>query len=87
MLFKSGDRVRITFDGKTAEGEIFLACSSGLSITVSFNGRLGNYTGLMPLMWVEDHFVDLVQGQAVTITRMGRILPWPRSSAKVSQGG
>jgi hypothetical protein len=84
MLFKTGDPVRINYDGKTIDGEIFLACSTGLSITVTFNGSLGNYTGLMPLMWVEDHYVDLVGGQQVTINRMGRVLPWPGSTPQVA---
>lgn len=77
MVFKTGDSVRITYNGNTVDGEIFLACSTGLSITVTFNGCLDSYTGLMPLMWVDDHYVDLMNGRPVTINRIGRVLPWP----------
>jgi hypothetical protein len=77
MLFNTGDTVRITYDGQTLDGEIFLACSTALSITVTFNGRLGSYSGLMPLLWLEDRYIDLVSGKPVTISRRGRVLPWP----------
>jgi hypothetical protein len=85
MVFKVGDRVRITYEENTLDAEIFLACTSGLSITVTFNGRLGNYTGLMPLMWIEDHYVDLVNGRQVKLSRMGRVIPWPGSTLPVAQ--
>lgn len=81
MVFNTGDQVRITYDGQTLNGEIFLACSTGLSITVTFNGRLGSYSGLMPLLWMDDHYVDLVSGNPVTIARRARVLPWPASTA------
>ncbi|HLJ27995.1 MAG TPA: hypothetical protein VKY85_14895 [Candidatus Angelobacter sp.] len=84
MIFKTGDMVRITYEGATVNGEIFLACSTGLSLTVSFNGRLGNYTGLMPLFWLEDRYIDVVNAKTVTITPMGRILPWPVSPARAA---
>lgn len=79
MIFNSGDRVCITYDGNTMDAEIFLACSIGLSLTVTFNGRLGNYTGLMPLLWVDDHYIDLIHARPVTISRIGRVIPWPAS--------
>jgi len=80
MIFKTGDPVRITYEGETQDGEIFLACSTGLSITVTFNGRLGTYSGLMPLLWMEDQYIDLVSGKPVTVTRGCRVLPWPGSN-------
>lgn len=77
MVFKNGERVRITYEDTTIEGEIFLACATGLSITVTFNGRLGNYTGLMPLMWIDDRYVDMVNGRQVNVARVGIVIPWP----------
>ncbi|HEY6248733.1 MAG TPA: hypothetical protein VI685_02165 [Candidatus Angelobacter sp.] len=80
MIFKIGDQVRITYRGNTLEGEIFLACSSGLSVTLTFNGRLESYAGLMPVLWTDDGYVDLVHGQSVGITRRGQLIPWPETS-------
>jgi hypothetical protein len=58
MIFKIGDPVRITYKEKTLDGEVFLACSSGLSVTLTFNGKLDTYAGLMPALWVDDGYID-----------------------------
>lgn len=80
MIFKIGEPVRITYKGKTLDGEIFLACSNGLSLTLTFNGQLDTYAGLMPLLWVDDGYIDLVNGQPVQINRLGQVIPWPANS-------
>lgn len=79
MIFKIGERVRITYKEKTLDGEIFLACSSGLSVTLTFNGFLESYAGLMPTLWVDDQYIDLLHGQPVQIVRLGQVVPWPDS--------
>jgi len=80
MIFQTGDPVRITYKGKTLDGEVFLACSTGLTVTLTFNGWLESYAGLMPVLWVDDGYIDLVHGETVGITRLGRVIPWPETS-------
>ena len=79
MIFKIGERVRITYKETTLDGEIFLACSTGLSVTLTFNGFLESYAGLMPTLWVNDQYIDLLHGQPLKIIRLGQVIPWPDS--------
>ncbi|MBZ5523947.1 MAG: hypothetical protein LAP21_17055 [Acidobacteriia bacterium] len=67
MTFKTGDRVLISFQGKTVSGEIFMASDSGLSLTLLFDGNLGVYERLMPVLWIEESYVDLMGALPVTI--------------------
>ena len=67
VIFKSGDPVRITFHGKTVTGEIFMASENGLSMTLLFEEYLEHYTCLMPVLWLEDRYVDLLLAEPVTI--------------------
>jgi len=84
MTFKMGDQVRITYQGKSIDGEVFLSCSTGLSVTLTFNGWLESYAGLMPVMWVDDGYIDLVYGHRVGIDRLGKVIPWPETSGTYS---
>ena len=68
MTFKTGDVVRITFHGKTVPGEIFMASANGLSLTLLFDDPLGKYTCLMPVLWMDDSYVDLLLADPVIIS-------------------
>jgi hypothetical protein len=76
MVFRSGERIQITYDCNTIDGKIFFACPTGLNVTVSFSGSLGKHAGLMPLRWIEDHYVEPFNGRFVMITRLDQTSPW-----------
>lgn len=68
MTFNAGDQVRITFRGKTVAGEVLMVSANRLSLTLMFDGDLSGYSNLMPVLWLEDRFVDLLTAEAVTIS-------------------
>src|SRR6267142_819103 len=72
VTFNAGDTVLISFQGKSAVGEVFLASDSRLSLTLVFETRLGVYQGLMPVLWVEgEGYVDLMEACPVVIVPCG----------------
>jgi hypothetical protein len=68
VTFNVGELVRITFHGKTVSGEVLLASDNGLSLALLLQGHLEGYSKLMPVLWLEDHFVDLLLAEPVTIS-------------------
>jgi hypothetical protein len=78
MTFRAGDRVRITYNGESVEGEILMAAPGGLSLTLTFDQYLGGYTNLMPVLWLNSRYVDLLLAEPVEIKPLCRILPWPQ---------
>ncbi|MBZ5521612.1 MAG: hypothetical protein LAP21_05075 [Acidobacteriia bacterium] len=81
MNFTVGDRVRITYNGESVEGEIFMAAPDGLSLTLTFEEYLGGYMNLMPVMWLNNQYVDLLLAEPVEIRPICRILEWPEPVA------
>jgi len=72
LTFKTGDTVLISFQGKSAVGEVFMASDSRLSLTLVFETRLGIYHGLMPVLWMEgEGYVDLMEASPVVIVPCG----------------
>jgi hypothetical protein len=67
VTFNVGELVRITFHGKTVSGEVLLASDNGLSLALLLQAHLEGYSRLMPVLWLEDHFVDLLLAEPVTI--------------------
>jgi hypothetical protein len=67
VTFQGREAVRITFRGKTVSGEVLLASANGLSLMLVLDEYLGTYINLMPLLWIEDGYVDLLQAEPVTI--------------------
>lgn len=67
MTFSAGDLVRITFHGKTVSGEVLMTSGNGLSLTLMIDEQLNGYSGFMPVLWLEDTFVDLLLADPVTI--------------------
>jgi hypothetical protein len=51
-LFKTGDRVAITLGGQSIAGVVLLASANGRSLMLEFDGVLGGYVGMMPILWV-----------------------------------
>jgi hypothetical protein len=70
VTFKTGEPVRITLHGKTVSGEILLASANGLSLTLIFDEYLGSYIHLMPVLWIDEGYVDLLRAEPVTICRL-----------------
>jgi hypothetical protein len=69
VTFQALETVRITFRGKTVNGEVLLASANSLSLTLVLDDYLGSYIKLMPLVWLNDGYVDLLQAEPVTIFR------------------
>jgi hypothetical protein len=78
MTFKAGERVHITYNGQSVEGEILMASASGLSLTLTFDEYLGGYMQLMPVLWLDDQYVDLLLAEPVHICPRRPVLPWPQ---------
>lgn len=92
MTFQTGDRVQITFNGQTVMGEVLLASANGLSLTLVFEQYLGGYMNLMPVLWLNNTFVDLLLAEPVGISPMQQSsecgLPQtPERKHRISFGG
>lgn len=72
-IWRTGERVRITTGGRTVDGTVILASPNGRSLALGFEallspmGGLGGYAGMMPVMWNEGAFRDLIQGAPVAL--------------------
>lgn len=67
MTFQHGNRVLVTYHGRTVPASIFAASDSGLSLILLLENRLETYQALMPLIWLEEGYVDLLHAQPVNI--------------------
>lgn len=67
MTFQHGSRVLVTHHGRTVQASIFAASDSGLSLILLLDTHLGMYQVLMPLIWLEEGYVDLLNAQPVNI--------------------
>jgi hypothetical protein len=68
--FKTGERVRVTCDGRTVDGCVMLASPNGRSLMLSFEALLAGHIGMMPVLQHDDgSFSALVHGAAVCIER------------------
>lgn len=67
-IWKTGDRVRITYGQLTVLGTVLLASTNGRSLFLSFEALLGGYVGQMPILMDEDGvFRDLINSQPVRL--------------------
>ena len=67
MTFQRGNRVLVTYQGRTVQACVFTASDNGLSLMLLLNSHLGVYELLMPVIWLEDGYVDLLNAQEVNI--------------------
>lgn len=58
-IFRTGDAVRIRFDGREVDGRVRLASSNGRSLALEFEAILGGWVGMMPVAWHDGGFRDL----------------------------
>jgi len=69
QIFKTGDRVMITFDSFTTPATVLLASENGRSLMLGFEAMIGGYVGMMPVLWSDDfgEFCELVAGRTVKV--------------------
>ena len=67
MTFQRGNRVLVTYQGRTIPACVLIASDNGLSLMLLLNSHLGIYELLMPVIWLEDGYVDLLNAQEVNI--------------------
>lgn len=65
----TGEIVRVTFGGRTVTAEIVIASGNHESLAVTFEAILGGYAGMMPILWVGDHYEDLMTRSTVVLDR------------------
>jgi hypothetical protein len=67
---RKGDLLKITYQGRTIDARLVLASDNCWSLAFEFDGFLGGYLGVMPVLWKPEkqHYIDLLAGKEVTIT-------------------
>jgi hypothetical protein len=73
LPWRKGDAVRVTFGGRTIDAEIVIASENAVSLAVTFDGILGGYAGMMPILWTGEHYEDLITRSIVTLEACHRI--------------
>lgn len=69
MSFKSGDEIRIRFEGQTLMATVKKASPNSVSLMIEFEGILGGYIGWMPLLLEDSGYIDLLTRRSVTIEK------------------
>ncbi len=73
LKLAKGDRVRVTYEGKTVYAEVKLASSNGQSLVLNFpDAMLGGYVETMPVLWRWGSYTDLIAAQTVVIEKETR---------------
>jgi hypothetical protein len=65
-----GPLVNITFRGQIVEAEVYLSADTGLSKIFLLHVPLREYQLLLPVVWVDGEFVDMLHGEKVTIENL-----------------
>lgn len=68
--FARGAFVHVTYEGRTLAAMVVLASTDGVSLAIMFDGLLGGYVGMMPILWHEQdrEYHDLFTRGVVVIT-------------------
>jgi hypothetical protein len=69
MKFEKGDKVLVTYEGRTVRGVIELVSANQRSLAVSFEAIVGGHVGMMPLYKEDDAspYRSIVTSVAVTV--------------------
>jgi hypothetical protein len=62
-----GPLLRVSFRGQTVEAQTYLSADSGLSKIFFLHVGLREYPLLLPVVWIDSEFVDVLHGEPVTI--------------------
>lgn len=65
--WRHGERVAIARGLSRVEGAVELSSANGESLMLRFDGVLGGYVGMMPVLWTGDHYADLIVGLDVVV--------------------
>ena len=71
LPLRRGDYVEVTFEGRTLPAMVTLASENGKSLMLMFDGMLGGYAGMMPVLWSQDHYEDLIVHATATLVCKG----------------
>lgn len=66
-IWKTGERVRITFAGRTVVGHVVLASPNGRSLFLKFEAILGGHVGGMPALEDDGVFRSLITHEEVKL--------------------
>jgi hypothetical protein len=65
---KTGDKLRLTCDGRTVAGWVIMASPNGRSLAVGFEAILLGHVGVMPLLQEDDGvYRALIGGEEVGV--------------------
>lgn len=70
IVLTKGDRVEICYVGRTVDGVVLLASPNSQSLMLGFEAILGGYVGMMPVLYEDGKFRDLINDQLVQITKL-----------------
>jgi hypothetical protein len=66
----TGDRVKITFRGRTVLGKVTLASGNGRSLMLEFEAILGGFVGMLPVVRLDGQYIDVFFGEPVEIVEL-----------------
>ena len=69
MIFKTGDHIIATYEGRTVDAVVKLASPNGRSLMIAWDdGMLGGHVGMMPIFQQENgRYCSLMEGKPVTL--------------------
>ena len=67
MKLRTGSHVLIIYEGREIEGHVRIASENQRSLALVFDGMLGGYVGMMPVVDNGDGYRDLVEGKPVEV--------------------
>lgn len=68
-VWKQGERVVITYGGRTVSGRVERASESGTAVMLAFQALLGGFAGHMPALWNPrlGEYQDIIVGGLVEL--------------------
>lgn len=67
LKVQTGDLVRVTLEGRTVDARVLLASANGQSLALGFDATLGGYVEMMPVLWEDGAYRDIVEHREVAI--------------------
>jgi hypothetical protein len=72
-IWKTGDAVELSFEGRTVSANVLLASRNGKSLALQFEAIIGGFVGMMPVLWNDEQqaFLDIVGNRRVVVRAVG----------------